>query len=245
MIVAAGNPPEYNSAARELDMVTLDRVKTIEVEADLEIWRVYARQQGAHPAVMTYLHLYPDHFYRIRDTDRGQLFVTARGWEDLSLMLRVYEEDGIRVDGLDAAVGERHCQHVAPGAEACREEGQERAAREIVVGEEEGVGEVGPRAIASGAGVERELHEAILRDGAVLLGPEDQLLELRASRPQRGRIQKIALADGHFDEVARPAFAQPRDDGRKRAGEIESDEARATRHTGSGQADLNERSARV
>ena len=99
LIVAAGNPPEYNKSVRELDMVTLDRVKHIEVEADLAAWRRYALGRGLHPAVMTYLSVYPDHFYNITDTDRGQLFVTARGWEDLSLMLSAYEEDGVAVDG--------------------------------------------------------------------------------------------------------------------------------------------------
>ena len=98
IIVAAGNPPEYNKSVRELDMVTLDRVKHIDVEANLPIWLSYARQRGVHPAIRTYLSVYPDHFYRIADTDRGQLFVTARGWEDLSLTLSVYEEDGIEPD---------------------------------------------------------------------------------------------------------------------------------------------------
>ena len=100
IIVAAGNPPEYNKSVRDFDMVTLDRVKNIDVEADLDIWQEYARAQGVHPAVRTYLAVYPDHFYRIADTDRGQFFVTARGWEDLSLMLGAYEEEGIRV-GVD------------------------------------------------------------------------------------------------------------------------------------------------
>ena len=98
IIVAAGNPPEYNKSVREFDMVTLDRVKVIDVEADLTIWQRYALAQGVHPAVRTYLSVYPDHFYRITDTDRGQFFVTARGWEDLSLMLSAYEEEGISVD---------------------------------------------------------------------------------------------------------------------------------------------------
>lgn len=100
VIVAAGNPPEYNKSVREMDMVTLDRVKHIEVEAELGVWQSYALAQGVHPAVRTYLSVYPDHFYRITDTDRGQLFVTARGWEDLSLMLTAYEEAGISV-GVD------------------------------------------------------------------------------------------------------------------------------------------------
>ena len=98
IIVAAGNPPEYNKSVRDFDMVTLDRVKHIDVEADLGIWQEYARARGVHPAVRTYLTVCPDHFYKIADTDRGQFFVTARGWEDLSLMLGAYEEEGIRVD---------------------------------------------------------------------------------------------------------------------------------------------------
>ena len=98
IIVAAGNPPEYNRSVREMDMVTLDRVKNIDVEADLKVWQRYAVKNGIHMAVRSYLDIYPDHFYRITDTDSGQFFVTARGWEDLSLMLTSYEEDGIEVD---------------------------------------------------------------------------------------------------------------------------------------------------
>jgi len=106
VIVAAGNPPEYNKSVRELDMVTLDRVKHIDVSADLTVWQRYAVAQGVHPAVRTYLGVYPDHFYRITETDRGLLFVTARGWEDMSLMLGEMEADpegrtacrGVRVD---------------------------------------------------------------------------------------------------------------------------------------------------
>ncbi|MBE5995927.1 MAG: AAA family ATPase [Lachnospiraceae bacterium] len=98
IIVAAGNPPEYNKSVRELDMVTLDRVKNMEISADVGVWQEYARKNGVHPAIRTYLSLYPDHFYNITNTDRGQLFVTARGWEDLSCILQSYEEDGENVD---------------------------------------------------------------------------------------------------------------------------------------------------
>ena len=34
IIVAAGNPPEYNKSVRDFDVVTLDRMKKIDVEAD-------------------------------------------------------------------------------------------------------------------------------------------------------------------------------------------------------------------
>ena len=98
IIVAAGNPPEYNKSVRELDMVTMDRVKHIDVAADLEVWQRYAVARDIHPVVRTYLSVWPDHFYRITETDRGLCFVTARGWEDMSLMLRAMEEDDAPVD---------------------------------------------------------------------------------------------------------------------------------------------------
>lgn len=97
VIVAAGNPPEYNKSVRELDMATLDRVKHMEISASLPVWQEYARRRGIHPAIRTYLSLYPDHFYNITNTDRGQLFVTARGWEDLSCILQAYEDEGQEV----------------------------------------------------------------------------------------------------------------------------------------------------
>ena len=43
IIVAAGNPPEYNKSVRDFDIVTLDRVREISVEADLQVWLDYAR----------------------------------------------------------------------------------------------------------------------------------------------------------------------------------------------------------
>ena len=55
VIVAAGNPPEYNKSVREFDVVTLDRIKLIDVEADYEVWKEYAYKAGIHPAIMAYL----------------------------------------------------------------------------------------------------------------------------------------------------------------------------------------------
>lgn len=97
MIAAAGNPPEYNKSVRELDMATLDRVKHMEIQADPDVWMDYAFAHQVHPCVTAYLTAHPDHFYQIQDTLRGQLFVTARGWEDLSCIIRAYEEDQIPV----------------------------------------------------------------------------------------------------------------------------------------------------
>ena len=50
IIVAAGNPPEYNKSVRDFDVVTLDRVKVIDVEPDFEVWKDYAYSVGIHNA---------------------------------------------------------------------------------------------------------------------------------------------------------------------------------------------------
>ena len=92
VIVAAGNPVEYNKSAREFDIVTLDRVKRIDVEPDLAVWKEYAWAKGIHPAILSYLSLHNDRFYHVENTASGVRFVTARGWEDLSSILYGYED---------------------------------------------------------------------------------------------------------------------------------------------------------
>ena len=98
LIVAAGNPPEYNRSVRDFDVVTLDRVKHITVEEDFPVWKEYALRKGLHGAVISYLDLKKDNFYRIENSADGMRFVTARGWEDLSEILYAYEALGIASD---------------------------------------------------------------------------------------------------------------------------------------------------
>ncbi len=98
LIVAAGNPAEYNRSVREFDIVTLDRVKYIELEADYDVWKEYAYRQRIHGAVISYLDIRREDFYSIHQNVDGKQFVTARGWEDLSEFLYVCEELEIPVD---------------------------------------------------------------------------------------------------------------------------------------------------
>ena len=98
LIVAAGNPPEYNKSVRDFDVVTLDRVKRIDVEEDYGVWKEYARRKNLHGAILSYLDIKKDNFYRIENTADGLQFATARGWEDLSELLYAYEALGIRAD---------------------------------------------------------------------------------------------------------------------------------------------------
>ena len=104
LIVAAGNPPGYNRSVREFDVVTLDRVREIDIEADLAVWMDYARQKRVHGAILSYLTIHEDQFYQVRQTPAGASFVTARGWEDLSELLQGYEALGLPVT--EAQVGQ-------------------------------------------------------------------------------------------------------------------------------------------
>lgn len=98
VIVAAGNPPEYNKSVRDFDIVTLDRVKKMDVREDYSVWKEYAYEAGIHGAILSYLELKKQNFYQIETTVTGKKFITARGWEDLSEMLYLYEELGLEMD---------------------------------------------------------------------------------------------------------------------------------------------------
>ncbi|MDD6811235.1 MAG: AAA family ATPase [Lachnospiraceae bacterium] len=98
VIVTAGNPPEYNKSVREFDIVTLDRMKILEVEADYNVWKEYARERNLHTAIINYLDMKKEDFYQVETTVRGKNYITARGWEDLSTMITLYEEEGLKVE---------------------------------------------------------------------------------------------------------------------------------------------------
>ena len=98
VIVTAGNPPEYNQSVREFDIVTLDRVKRINVEENYPVWKMYAYENHIHSAILSYLDIKKENFYQIETTVDGKEIVTARGWEDLSKLMQVYEQLDIPVD---------------------------------------------------------------------------------------------------------------------------------------------------
>ena len=98
IVVTAGNPPEYNNSVREFDIVTWDRLKRIDIEPDYDVWKEYAYSNGTHPSVLTYLDIKKCDFYTIESRVDGKSFVTARGWSDLSDMIKLYEKQEIDVD---------------------------------------------------------------------------------------------------------------------------------------------------
>lgn len=98
VVATAGNPPQFNRSVREFDIVTMDRMKVLEVEADYDTWRGYGVNKGIHSAILTYLDIKKNDFYVIENTVDGKSYVTARGWEDLSESLYLYEELEYTVD---------------------------------------------------------------------------------------------------------------------------------------------------
>lgn len=100
VIVTAGNPPRYNRFVREFDIAVLDRLKILKVEESLDAWKPYAVESRIHGAITTFLELEPSCFYHINSDEEGPRYVTARGWEDLSLALMLYEKKGFEVDSV-------------------------------------------------------------------------------------------------------------------------------------------------
>lgn len=98
LIVAAGNPPEYNKSVREFDVVTLDRVKRMDILPEFDCWKEFAYKQGVHQAVISYLTARTGYFYKMENTVDGRFFATPRGWCDLSEILTVYEKLGKKLD---------------------------------------------------------------------------------------------------------------------------------------------------
>lgn len=98
VVVTAGNPPEYNNSVREFDIVTWDRMKRMDVVPDFGVWKEYAYQRGIHPSILTYLEIKKDDFYLVETRVDGKAFITARGWEDLSDMIKLYEKNEFKVD---------------------------------------------------------------------------------------------------------------------------------------------------
>ena len=92
VIVCAGNPTQYNRNARVFDAVTLDRVRLMRIEPDVQAWQNYASEAGVHPSIRAYLRLRPEDFYIAEE----QNIVTPRSWCDLSDMILALDAVGER-----------------------------------------------------------------------------------------------------------------------------------------------------
>jgi hypothetical protein len=101
IVVSAGNPVEYNDSVREFDIAILDRLRRFEVGEDYGVWKEFAIDHKVHPAVLSYLDLNKENFYKVgRDGKRAsdKYVVTARSWDDLSTMLILYEQQNLLIN---------------------------------------------------------------------------------------------------------------------------------------------------
>ena len=98
VVVTAGNPPQYNKSVKDFDVATQDRLKMVEIEPELKCWKEYAYNAGIHPAITAFLETNNKYFYDIKSTVNGKEYITARGWEDLSQVMKVYEQLGFAID---------------------------------------------------------------------------------------------------------------------------------------------------
>ena len=98
IVVSAGNPAQFNKSVREFDIVTMDRLKLINVEQDYSVWKEYAYKNGIHSSVISYLDIKKGDFFVAETTVDGMNIVTPRAWEDLSKMITISEKLDITVD---------------------------------------------------------------------------------------------------------------------------------------------------
>lgn len=103
VIMAAGNPPEHNRSVKAFDVATLDRLRVIHMKPDRDDWLAYAAERGMHPLVIQYVREHPQEFYCCQNQKGTMQIATARGWEDLSNILKAHERKGFAVD--EAMVG--------------------------------------------------------------------------------------------------------------------------------------------
>ena len=98
ILTAAGNPEEFNKSVNELDMVTLDRVRKLDVEPDYEAFKTYALNSGVHSAIVGFLSLNSNCLFTAEKKPEGLELVTPRSWEDLSSAIYEYEKLDIPVN---------------------------------------------------------------------------------------------------------------------------------------------------
>lgn len=97
VIVTAGNPAIFNKSVREFDPVTLDRIRTINIEAEYPVWKAYAMKNAVHGSILGFLEIKRESFYHIENSVNGKRIVTPRGWEDFSILLKGYEKNGYEI----------------------------------------------------------------------------------------------------------------------------------------------------
>ena len=101
VIILCGNPQEYNKASRMFDAAIVDRIRKLEIQFEPKAFLSYGEQIGLHECILDYLEENPRRAYHY-EKDKGKIeLVTCRGWENLSYMLKAYEEMDIEITSED------------------------------------------------------------------------------------------------------------------------------------------------
>ena len=207
IVVTAGNPPEYNKSVHDFDIVTLDRLKRIAVEPNLDAWKAYAAAKGTHPAVTTFLSIKKDRFYVVEATLDGKSFVTARGWDDLSEIMTIFESLGKTVDYdliIQYVQNEKIAREFAAYYDLFNKYREDYRIEEILNGQED-VAKVSER--AKNAEFDERLSlvglmldslcggmRAVNQDTQVMVSLRDVLREVKAQAAEEGTDSAEALA---------------------------------------------------
>ena len=101
-----GSVTAYNGAREWESIVSIDVVERLneflvtseEFEFLSVVFHLYDGRILLILRLHTQLYIRKDDFYRIENTVDGKTYCTARGWEDLSDAMRLYEENGYKVD---------------------------------------------------------------------------------------------------------------------------------------------------
>ena len=98
IIVLAGNPSEYNRSAKTLDMALLDRVRRLDIEFDEDVFVEYAKEMKFYPEIVDFLETGKQYCYVMDPEKDTSEAVTARGWENLSRTMYLYDKLEIQPD---------------------------------------------------------------------------------------------------------------------------------------------------
>lgn len=101
VIILCGNPQEYNKTSRMFDAAIVDRIRKLEIQFEPRVFLNYGEQIGLHGCILDYLEENPARAYHY-EKDKGKMkLVTCRGWENLSYMLKAYEEMELEITSED------------------------------------------------------------------------------------------------------------------------------------------------
>ena len=99
-IVLSGNREGENEVYYPLSYAFLNRCSVYNVEVSLESFKKWALTCNIHPLVIAYLSFMPQSLHYIPVEEEGELIVSPRGWEEVSVNMWKYENSIISEETL-------------------------------------------------------------------------------------------------------------------------------------------------